>query len=71
MALEGPVYAGKQYRKRTSIYAVQLAEEFEVTTLEGLHRGKAGDWLAMGIAGELYPIDQQVFQDSYELVEDQ
>ena len=56
----------KEYRKKTTIFARKEPEEFEVLTLEGLHTGKAGDYLAVGIHGEMYPIDATVFEDSYE-----
>lgn len=55
-----------EYRKTSATYAFRMEEEFEVDTLEGLHRGKAGDYLAMGQAGELYPIDAAVFAATYE-----
>lgn len=57
-----------EYRKTSTIFACQLLEPFEVDTLEGLHIGKAGDWLAIGQAGELYPIDAAVFAATYEEV---
>ena len=59
----------KPYRKTTLTYAVQLAEPFTVDTLEGEHTGKAGDWLAVGAHGEMYPIDAAVFAETYEAVE--
>lgn len=58
----------KVYRKTVVTYAAQIDEPFEVDTLEGLHTGKAGDFLAVGPHGEMYPIDQKVFLDSYEEV---
>lgn len=54
------------YVKTALTYATQIYEDFEVDTLEGLHTGKAGDYLAIGPAGEMYPIDRQIFTDSYE-----
>lgn len=57
-----------EYRKTSTILAVQMQEPFEVDTIEGLHSGKPGDWLAMGVEGELYPIDREVFEKSYELI---
>lgn len=57
------------YRKTTLTYAVQVAEAFEVHTIEGVHSGKAGDYLAIGAAGEMYPIDIDVFEATYERVE--
>jgi hypothetical protein len=43
-----------------------MSESFIVSTLEGLMTGKAGDYLAIGAYGEMYPIDKQVFEDTYE-----
>jgi len=63
---EGGLNDFRPYRKTTLTYAVRIPEEFEVETLEGLHTGKAGDWLAIGPAGEMYPIDAEVFSASYE-----
>lgn len=59
----------KEYRKTTTLFATRMEEEFAVDTIEGLHTGKAGDWLALGQAGELYPIDATVFGDTYEPVD--
>ena len=63
----GEVCAFDEYRKRTLTRATRLPVAFEVETLEGLHTGKAGDWLAIGAHGEMYPIDASVFEDTYEL----
>lgn len=54
------------YRKTTITYAVRIDEPFEVDTLEGIHTGEAGDYLAIGHHGEMYPIDAAVFADTYE-----
>lgn len=58
--------AFQEYRKTATVYAVRIDEPFEVDTLEGLHSGKAGDFLAVGVAGEMYPIDGAVMAASYE-----
>lgn len=55
--------------KTTPTYVTQSLEPFEVDTLEGLHTGKAGDYLAIGPHGEMYPIDKAVFEASYEVVD--
>lgn len=59
-----------EYRKTTTTFARQMAGEFRVHTLEGEHLGKAGDWLACGVAGEMYPIDAAVFEATYAKVTD-
>jgi hypothetical protein len=58
----------REYGKTQTIYAIRMDEEFDVSTIEGDHHGKAGDWLAVGAAGELYPIDAAVFAATYEEV---
>lgn len=58
-----------EFRKTSSIYAVKMPVAFEVDTLEGLHTGKPGDWLAVGLVGEMYPIDGDVFASSYQPIE--
>ena len=59
----------RAYRKKTLTFAVRLDEAFTVQTLEGLHTGKAGDWLAIGAQGEMYPIDHEVFVETYDPAE--
>lgn len=58
-----------EYRKTATTFAKRMDIEFEVDTLEGLHRGKPGDFLAVGAAGEMYPIDAAVFAATYERVD--
>jgi hypothetical protein len=58
----------REYRKTATILAVQMDKEFNVDTEEGMMHGKVGDWLALGIEGELYPIDADIFSKTYELV---
>lgn len=58
----------KEYRKKTTIYAVKMDEVFFVQTIEGMMTGNHGDYLAIGIDGELYPIAAAIFEKSYEEV---
>lgn len=57
-----------EFMKIATIHAVQICIEFQVHTLEGTHRGKAGDWLAKGANGELYIIDNEIFKKTYAIV---
>lgn len=61
----------EEYKKRTTIQAVQIDQPFQVVTLEGEVEGKGGDWLAKGVGGELYPIADQIFLDSYSPVDEE
>lgn len=59
----------KRYTKKPiPVRAMQISEEFIVDTLEGRHTGKAGDYLMIGIRGERYPCDREIFEESYEEV---
>ncbi len=69
--LPDPEEAGSPYMKTTPTYMVQMDEDFTVETLEGTMEGKAGDYLAKGPKGEYYPIDQEVFEMSYEPYEEE
>ena len=42
-----------------------------VKTLEGEHIVCPGDWIITGVKGEHYPCKPDIFQETYELVEDQ
>lgn len=47
------------------VHAIQIDEPFKVHTLEGVHGGKAGDYLMRGVEGELYPCDKVIFEKTY------
>jgi len=55
----------KRYQKTALIKAVRMNDEFVVDTLEGQFSGKAGDWLAEGVDGERYIIDDKIFRKTY------
>ena len=42
-----------------------------IKTLEGTMLGKPGDWIICGVNGEFYPCDPDVFDKTYEPVEDE
>jgi len=61
----------KKFRKRpVVIWARQMSDEFEVKTKEGTMKGKAGDFLIIGIKGEEYPCDKEIFEATYEEVKE-
>ena len=47
---------------------VVFTGSFTVLTLEGEMTGKWGDYVAMGVVGEYYPIDAEIFGNTYERV---
>jgi len=65
LRLEKPIH---KIRKTSFTYVVKMEEDFECQTMEGLVTGKSGDYLAVGVMGEVYPIAKEVFDLSYEIV---
>jgi len=55
-------------KRPTPQKCVQIMEDFKVHTLEGVMQGKAGDYLMVGVRGELYVCDQDIFRETYELL---
>ena len=43
---------------------------WEIETLEGWHIVRNGDWIITGVKGEFYPIKDDIFRETYELVEE-
>ncbi|OUR92411.1 hypothetical protein A9Q87_08030 [Flavobacteriales bacterium 34_180_T64] len=54
-------------KKPIPIRCFQMKEPFKVETLEGIMLGKKGDWLMVGVTGEMYPCDQKIFNLTYDL----
>jgi len=48
----------------------ESAAELVCGTLEGVHRIDWGDWIIKGIKGELYPCKPDIFEATYEPVQD-
>ena len=59
----------KTYKKTATVKAVQIGEFFAVATLEGFMHGDAGDYLCEGIEGEKWPVKKEIFEKTYEVVE--
>ena len=59
----------KAVKKPIPIKCIQIDEPFEVESMEGVMRGKAGDWLMVGVNGEKYVCDDGIFRKSYDLLD--
>jgi hypothetical protein len=61
----------KKYKKKpVVIKAMKLTYEFTVETLEGKMKGNKGDFLIIGVKGELYPCKPDIFHETYEEVKE-
>ena len=49
---------------------ILVAGGISIPTLEGEHSPYVGDWIIKGVKGELYPIKDAIFQETYEPVEE-
>jgi len=68
---EMTAYVGRRCRKKPVIVkAYQVPLPFEVETDEGLMRGAAGDFLMKGVDGEVYPCRKDIFERTYDWVEE-
>jgi len=47
-----------------------LQSNVEIHTREGTVVGEPGDYIIRGVAGEVYPIDADIFENTYERIED-
>jgi hypothetical protein len=57
----------KAIKKPIPIRCIRIEEAFEVETLEGKMKGQPGDWLVIGVSGEMYPIARDIFKKTYDL----
>ena len=58
----------KAIKKPIPVRCLQINEPFRVETLEGVFDGKAGDYLMVGTRGEMYPCEQSIFYETYDLI---
>jgi hypothetical protein len=47
-----------------------FGDQMLIETLEGTHRASPGDFIIQGVKGELYPCKPDIFEATYELVEE-
>lgn len=59
----------KALKKPIPIKCVQIDEPFEVESMEGLVKGKKGDWLMIGVNGEKYVCDDAIFKKTYDIID--
>lgn len=59
----------KARKKPVIIKCIQIDDEFMVDSMEGRVKGKKGDWLMIGVRGELYICDKEIFEETYELLD--
>ena len=58
-------------KKPIPVKCFQIEEPFKVETMEGVLEAKAGDYLMVGLRGEMYPCDREIFHETYEILQDE
>ena len=58
----------KAVKRPIPIRCLQMHEPFTVETKEGTLSGQAGDYLMVGVRGEMYPCSKEIFEETYEIV---
>lgn len=51
-------------------YALSPEGRLEIKTLEGLMTGEINDWIIKGVKGEFYPCKPDIFEQTYEPIEE-
>lgn len=63
-----------KYRKKpVEVEAVKFVgskNALDITTLEGNMTAREGDYIIQGVHGELYPCKPDIFEETYERVDD-
>lgn len=49
---------------------VTFNDRCNIITLEGVMVGNKGDWIIMGVKGEIYPCKPDIFEATYEAVDE-
>lgn len=61
----------RKYRKRPVIVEAYKTDKVVIIhTLEGDMKADVGDFIITGVSGEKYPCKPDIFEKTYELVED-
>lgn len=59
----------EEYRKKpVTVKAFQTDEEMLIETLEGVMKANIGDYIIIGVNGEIYPCKPDVFHKTYDKV---
>lgn len=51
-------------------WCLRQGEQLELPTLEGKMWANKGDWIIRGVKGEIYPCKPDIFEATYEFVEE-
>lgn len=60
----------KVRKKPVEVQAYKTHEPMDIVTLEGIMHADVGDWIITGVNGEKYPCKPDVFEKTYERIDE-
>lgn len=60
----------KFQKKPVIVDAYQTKKDLDIKTLEGIMHAASGDWIITGVNGEQYPCKPDIFEKTYQLLEE-
>lgn len=60
----------KFQKKPVIVDAYQTKKDLDIKTLEGIMHAAPGDWIITGVNGEQYPCKPDIFEKTYQLLEE-
>jgi hypothetical protein len=60
----------KWWEDRNGIKLLTDTGQALIPTLEGVMKANPGDWIIKGVKGEIYPVKNDIFVETYEPVEE-
>lgn len=61
----------EKFIPNTILAKKNVEEELAIGTLEGVMTASKNDWIIKGVHGEYYPCKPDIFEKTYELVDDE
>ena len=75
VVIEAVQYDGKNSREIADFMECQFpaldGDQLLIGTLEGVMRADINDWIIKGVKGEFYPCKPDIFEKTYEKVEEE
>jgi len=73
--VEAVRWTGKNWDEIEKIFPYSLTcmndnRPIEIDTLEGKMTAQVGDWIIRGIKGEIYPCKPDIFEKTYDIIEE-
>lgn len=55
-------------KKYIPVEAYQTDKPMDIQTLEGVMHANTGDWIIIGVEGEMWPVKKEIFEKTYRII---